>query len=200
MIGFSVQTAVLFLLLYFTPVLGDVKAESRLVLAGCAAVIISAALLFLWDFVSAPARIHAAMSKELVDRHQMLVAISAREQGARLLNAYYEEGLILYRTIRDPSEYVRVMDEWVARAESELAAKFSVADQLTFRRGALQIQAWLKIPDAPEDWMKATEKARWGYSGRLGKIIDIIEFSGGNYLANIDRIDTLARRSIPHVK
>lgn len=55
MIGFFVQTAVLFLLLYFQPWFGVVQDEARLAAAAGVAVIVSGALFYVWDLIVAPA-------------------------------------------------------------------------------------------------------------------------------------------------
>ncbi len=130
MIGFSVQSAILFALLYFVPVLGDLTGQARLVLAGSGAVVASGVLLFIWDLWTAPGRMHGHVSQELREHHRVLRAIARGEDGAKLLTAAHEEGMLLYRTMREPTEYSRVMDGWVDRTEKLLEARFSVKDQL----------------------------------------------------------------------
>lgn len=72
--AFMVQTALLFALLYFVPWFGDFRSESRLALAGAAAVLGSVLLSFLGDLLRAPAIMWREMTAHVEGLERSLTA------------------------------------------------------------------------------------------------------------------------------
>src|SRR6185312_10902353 len=66
-VGFIVQTTILFVVLYYLPWFGDVREQSRLVAAGIASILGSVALSFVWDLLRAPQIIWGELSQRVSD-------------------------------------------------------------------------------------------------------------------------------------
>lgn len=71
-VGFILQTTILFAILFYQPWFGDVQQESRMAAAGIAAVLLSSLLSFLWDLFRAPAVIFANLSSRVEDLERKL--------------------------------------------------------------------------------------------------------------------------------
>lgn len=65
MISYLTQSAILFLVLFFVPWLGDVQGEARLAFAGGVALLTSGILFLLWDILNAPMRLQQAAESQV---------------------------------------------------------------------------------------------------------------------------------------
>jgi len=70
--SFVFRTTIVFGILFFVPWFGDVRAESRLVAAAAASVVLSVSLSFFWDLLRAPQVIWSELTRRLADADRRL--------------------------------------------------------------------------------------------------------------------------------
>lgn len=182
MIGYLAESAALFLVLYFLPVLGDVQGEARLATAGAASLIVGALALFLWDLVTSPKRVHAKVMARLQERHEIIADMWKAERGLRVLAALHAEGMAIYMTVEPLTAFINHFDAWDARVKAILAERFSVSDLFKYENEELGI-VWYKVPNSPSDeWDNVTQEVRCKFTKRLKALHDLVEFGGGAFL------------------
>ncbi len=94
-IGFLIQSAVLFGILYFIPWLGVLKDEARLAAAASAAIVISGVLLLLVDIIRAPKKMNDMAGARLCELHRALRLDENTEAIKLEMLALCEEGRAL---------------------------------------------------------------------------------------------------------
>lgn len=144
MIGFVVQSAVLFLILFLLPWLGDVGSEVRLGVAAAAAILGSALLTWLYYLVRAPYELHSAQVQANKSLAQTVAALGAQKADedhkiamCNLMTVLKGQAAELHSqriTEEQLPEWLKTVDEWnevavtFARNEfsAEMAARLSV--------------------------------------------------------------------------
>lgn len=159
MIPFLAQTAVFFLLLERWPVLGSVSGESKLAVAVACAVVASAVLMLAWDALAAPARVHRDVMSNSRSQHDFLNEVFDAERKTRLLALMHEDGMRLYKTKQEPTQYFQSMDDWVVKTENTLKKMVSASELFRFQDRANNITMFcsLEMP-CDADWESETQE------------------------------------------
>jgi hypothetical protein len=193
MIGYIVQSAVLFLVLFFMPILGNFDEESRLALAGALAVIASAPLLLVWDFIGAPYRIHKLQQQRIAEVENAVASFADANAVIARLSELYGEGRNSYDTERPRAEWERVMQDWEEKVLVVLREYFDAGAIHSFRRpgsGFAYNTKWRWPKEEEEDAERVWTKAI--YSGRLHALDDLIQMAGAYFTGDRNRIEGLA--------
>ena len=176
MIGFITQAAILFLILYEEPILGNMESRAHLALATAVAVIGSTALSLLWDALSAPKRVHLALIDQHENEPKTIENVFNASSTLDALSAIYEEGMTAYSTYADPNCYFRAMDYWVERADKFVETNLSARELFLFRQSKHRFMGGAPLKDADPEWLQITNKKRGEYSGRLANLKHVLEY------------------------
>ncbi len=88
---------------------------------------------FGWSLVTAPGRMHRALSTGIEERDNILREIADTEAGLQRLAELHREGQALYnRPGLDPSQWVADLAVWDARVAEEIKNQFSVSQQFKY--------------------------------------------------------------------
>ena len=149
-IGFFTQAAILFLILYEFPILGNMQSRAHLALATAVAVIGSTVLSLLWDALSAPRRIHLTLMEQHEKRIETLENVFNVSSTLDALTVIYDEGKTTYRTYCDPNSYYLAMDYWVRRADEFIEHHMSARELFLFRQSKHQFFSGASLIDADQ--------------------------------------------------
>lgn len=189
MIAFMAESAFLFIILYFMPVLGDIQGEERLWLASASAICLSGFLVFVWDFVTAPKRLHRRLNLELQTNRNIIREIYNTEAGLSLLADYYAEGKAIYYDIRSEHEYIARIVEWESKVGMDLRNKYSISDYFSFM--TRNDESWLSVKEILlEEWDENTHEKRVSMTSKLHVLEEIISEGGLSYLGLRQKIES----------
>ncbi len=135
---FSIQTTILFLLLYFQPWVGDFNDEARLAAAGGAAFLVSALLNLIWELIKAPAILHKQYVSEISRLSGALGLVEDLSriagQGAGILERWEEAQRCAAN--RDASHDIARVE---AEAERFIKDHYTSSELLSYRYGQIML-------------------------------------------------------------
>jgi hypothetical protein len=189
LIGYIVESAVLFLILLKLPFLGDMQGEERLAIAGALAAIGGGALLFLFDLVTAPKRLHQDMQKRLMSRHDIILNFWEAERKLRILDALQTEGRAIYRDLSDIERYEARFNAWDTKVVSVLKDKFSITALYEYQNSYTGVSGMLggyyTLENAAAGWEEKSQSLLARFSARLEALVDMIKHGGGVYVGPV---------------
>ena len=188
LIAFIVQSAIVFLILYKVPVLGNVNQESKLAVAAAAAIVVSGVLNLIWAVITVPGKIHREIMSEFKKQHFHLQNVINTERYALLLANIFAEGEKTYHTLLEPYEYKIQMDAWVEKVRTILKDQVSIAELFKFNDVRYNNMWFTLRNNATSDWETATLEDRQRYSGHLQALKHMIEFSERKLIVDVDSI------------
>ena len=147
--GFLVQTAILFGVLYFQPWVGSLQDEAKLAGAGVLSVLGSAALSFLWDLVVSTKELHEKLEGELAQSVEAIGWYADQAEAQDQLIALYREGEAIYCGESSYAAWRDGMFQWNERVLAAL--RIAYEPQVAFRyqkaKGQLTRAKWIEIAD-----------------------------------------------------
>jgi hypothetical protein len=121
-IGFLIQSAALFGILYFMPWFGVLKDEARLAAAGSAAIVISGVLLLIVDILRAPKKMNDMAGARIRELHRALRLDQNAEAIKQEMLTLCQEGHVLVARKAARSE----ADAWKGRALDALKRHYDI--------------------------------------------------------------------------
>lgn len=147
--GFLIQTSVVFAILYFQPWVGNLENEAKLVGAGVIAVILSAILSFLWDLMVSPKEIYEKLEQDHAAAVHSMGWYADQAEAQDQLIALYKEGEDIYCGESSYAQWRDGMLEWNERVL--LALRIAYEPQVAFRyqqaKGQYGRSKWIEIVD-----------------------------------------------------
>lgn len=172
LIGFIVQTTILFAVLYYFPLFGPLLDEAGTVGATVIAIIASSCLLFLYDLWRSPVLIDQYQREDLSRAIQLAQEVLASESKLRTLGELHSEGKAILDTQLSQSELTSAFADWTARCETFIGENFEFS-----RLHAYRIAGGLRSFDPGR--RDGLEKMRDLFEGKLRALDSII--SNGNF-------------------
>lgn len=190
LIGFLVQTSILFFVLYSFPVFGAVTDEAKLALAGALAVIGSSALLFLWELVRAPADLHTEQKRRIEALYNALTDLDEAEKYIEKLSELYREGRRKYLEYDEVEKWTLKMNAWEKEVEELLRKHFSVSEVHSFRKPGSNFELrtewdWEDVDTSTKFWLKAEA------TNRLRALDDLIATAAYSFIPKKSELRTL---------
>ncbi|MFC5385194.1 hypothetical protein ACFPLB_04340 [Aquamicrobium segne] len=133
MIGFILQTAVVFAVLYYFPIFGDLAARAGVVGSTVAAVIVSGALYYLYDLWRSPVLIDRYQREDIGLCLKAANDIMDSERKLRGLGELHAEGMRLIDENLSHADLLAKYQDWIARCEAYLEINFAYAKLHDFR-------------------------------------------------------------------
>ncbi len=181
LIGFTLQTAVVFVILYFLPALGNLSDKAGEIGTLAIAVLTTLALQFIWDLMRAPVRIDQFQREDLgLALDQMRNALDD-DKHLRVLGALYDEGKTLAETNRRSASLQDAYVDWKTRCESYLDEHYEFPILHQFRNSRDQFMS-----DFSDRSRSKTQyhQLLGELEGKLSALDSIIRMSGGRLLPN----------------
>lgn len=133
LIGFILQTTVVFAVLYYMPIFGDLAENAGAVGSTVIAVLASGAFYFLYDLWRSPVLIDEYQREDIGYCVTAAKEIMASEEKLRFLGKLHAEGMVLADAKLPYKELLSGYQDWLARAEAYLEANFEYAKLHDFK-------------------------------------------------------------------
>lgn len=149
LMGWVIQTTIVFGILYFQPWVGDLQDEAKLAAAGVAAVIVSALLSFVWDLFASPEELHKKVETELEQHVQALCYYADQARHAEAMIALYREGEAIYSGEDNYRKWRDGMIAWNERVRAALKEHYypNVLFKHDTAKGRGVRSKWVEIVD-----------------------------------------------------
>ncbi len=127
MIGFIVQTTILFAILYYFPLFGPIVDEAGIVGATVMSILASSGLLFLYDIWRAPVLIDAFQREDLASAISVARELLDSESKLKAVGDLHAEGMSILRQPLSHQKMTQAFDEWNKKCETFIGENFEFA-------------------------------------------------------------------------
>lgn len=137
LIGYLMQTAIIAITLINVPAFRSINTTEEMLIASATFIglIGSGFLMFFWDLLTAPGKMHQELLEENGELSKALEGFLEVELCARMLSRLYYEGYDLYSQDNvSRAEWEHSMEQWFQRVMLHLSENFSASYEHRFRR------------------------------------------------------------------